>query len=123
MSALLESIAVVVRLCAAERTAIVPQGGDTGLTGGATPDPSGTQIILSLSCSLALVVTPARQLCCCLKAPAPLCTRKCGRSISPLGARFRPPHGDACGHPEHCWRRFFAGTQAHGVLDQGILHG
>ena len=42
-------VAEVVRLCAAERTAVVPQGGNTGLAGGATPDASGTQIILSLS--------------------------------------------------------------------------
>ena len=42
-------VAEVVRLCAAERTALVPQGGNTGLAGGATPDASGTQLILSLS--------------------------------------------------------------------------
>jgi len=47
--ALTAEVAGVVRLCAAERTAIVPQGGNTGLVGGATPDASGTQIILSLS--------------------------------------------------------------------------
>ncbi len=42
-------VAKVVRLCAQTRTAIVPQGGNTGLCGGATPDASGAQIILSLS--------------------------------------------------------------------------
>jgi len=42
-------VAAVVRLCAAERIALVPQGGNTGLAGGATPDASGTQVILSLS--------------------------------------------------------------------------
>ena len=42
-------VAQVVRLCAQTRTAIVPQGGNTGLCGGATPDASGAQIILSLS--------------------------------------------------------------------------
>ena len=36
-------------LCAETRTAIVPQGGNTGLCGGATPDASGTQIVLNLS--------------------------------------------------------------------------
>jgi FAD/FMN-containing dehydrogenase len=41
-------VAAVVTLCAAARTALVPQGGNTGLAGGATPDASGTQIILSL---------------------------------------------------------------------------
>jgi D-lactate dehydrogenase (cytochrome) len=39
----------VVKLCAETRTAIVPQGGNTGLCGGATPDASGTQVVLSLS--------------------------------------------------------------------------
>ena len=33
-----EEIAAVVRLCAAENVAIVPQGGNTGLCEGATPD-------------------------------------------------------------------------------------
>jgi FAD/FMN-containing dehydrogenase len=42
-------VAEVVKLCAAARTAIVPQGGNTGLAGGATPDASGTQLILTLS--------------------------------------------------------------------------
>ena len=42
-------VAGVVRACAGSRTAIVPQGGNTGLCGAATPDASGTQIILNLS--------------------------------------------------------------------------
>ncbi len=42
-------VAAVVRACADSRTAIVPQGGNTGLCGAATPDASGTQIILNLS--------------------------------------------------------------------------
>jgi FAD/FMN-containing dehydrogenase len=42
-------VSQVVKLCAAARTAIVPQGGNTGLVGGATPDGSGAQIILNLS--------------------------------------------------------------------------
>ena len=44
-----EEVAQVVRLCAQTGTAIVPQGGNTGLCGGATPDASGAQIVLSLS--------------------------------------------------------------------------
>ncbi len=39
----------VVRACSEARTAIVPQGGNTGLCGAATPDASGSQIVLSLS--------------------------------------------------------------------------
>src|SRR5256886_11843717 len=42
-------VAGVVRACADSRTSIVPQGGNTGLCGAATPDASGTQIVLNLS--------------------------------------------------------------------------
>ncbi len=38
----------IVKLCAEYQVAIVPQGGHTGFCGGATPDNSGTQIILNL---------------------------------------------------------------------------
>ena len=43
-----QSVSAVVAACAAESVAIVPQGGNTGLCGGAIPDDSGTQVILSL---------------------------------------------------------------------------
>lgn len=38
----------VVRLCGQHGTAIVPQGGNTGLCAGAMPDSTGTELILSL---------------------------------------------------------------------------
>jgi len=41
--------AAVVRLCAARGVAVVPQGGNTGMVGGATPSADGTQVVLSLS--------------------------------------------------------------------------
>ncbi|MFA7436666.1 FAD-binding oxidoreductase [Castellaniella sp.] len=41
-------VATVVRLCAQEGLPIVPQGGNTGLCGAATPDGSGRAVILSL---------------------------------------------------------------------------
>ncbi len=44
-----EEVAAVVKLCAAEHVAIVPQGGNTGLVEGALPDQSGEQVVLSLS--------------------------------------------------------------------------
>ncbi len=44
-----EQVATVVRLCVDTRTPIVPQGGNTGLCGGATPDAGGGQLVLSLS--------------------------------------------------------------------------
>jgi FAD/FMN-containing dehydrogenase len=41
-------VAAVMRICAHHGIAIVPQGGNTGLCGGATPNTAGRQIILSL---------------------------------------------------------------------------
>ncbi len=43
-----ERVAGVVALCARERVAIVPQGGNTSYCGGATPRPAGNEILLSL---------------------------------------------------------------------------
>jgi FAD/FMN-containing dehydrogenase len=40
-------VAEVVQLCALHGVPVVPQGGNTGLVGGATPDASGQQIVLS----------------------------------------------------------------------------
>ncbi len=42
-------VATVVRLCAKHDVSLVPQGGNTGLVGGSTPDASGTQVLLSLA--------------------------------------------------------------------------
>lgn len=43
-----DEVAAVVRLCADAGVPIVPQGGNTGLCGGATPDDSGRAVVLSL---------------------------------------------------------------------------
>lgn len=43
-----EEAAEAVRLCAEARVPIVPQGGNTSMVGGATPDASGRAVILSL---------------------------------------------------------------------------
>lgn len=43
------AVAAVVRTCAAHRVAIVPQGGNTGLCGAATPLPTGNAVLLSLA--------------------------------------------------------------------------
>jgi FAD/FMN-containing dehydrogenase len=43
-----EEVAALVRLCAAHGVPIVPQGGNSGMCGGATPDESGRAILLSL---------------------------------------------------------------------------
>ncbi|SCF12009.1 FAD binding domain-containing protein [Micromonospora viridifaciens] len=42
-----EEVAAVVARCHAAGVAIVPQGGNTGLCGGAVPDTSGRQVVLS----------------------------------------------------------------------------
>lgn len=43
-----EEVAALVRTAVEHRVALVPQGGNTGLAGGATPDASGTQAVLSV---------------------------------------------------------------------------
>ncbi|MEO5623822.1 MAG: FAD-binding oxidoreductase, partial [Dokdonella sp.] len=43
-----DEVAAVVRLCVTAGVPIVPQGGNTGLCGGATPDESGHAIVMSL---------------------------------------------------------------------------
>ncbi|KQZ71954.1 hydroxyacid dehydrogenase [Sphingopyxis sp. Root214] len=43
-----EEAAAIVRLCAEAEVALVPQGGNSGMVGGATPDASGDQLLLSL---------------------------------------------------------------------------
>jgi FAD/FMN-containing dehydrogenase len=42
-------VAAVVRWCVEHGVAVVPQGGNTGLSGGATPDAGGNAIVLSLT--------------------------------------------------------------------------
>src|ERR1700722_11988499 len=41
-------VAQILRICNRESVAVVPHGGNTGYCGGATPDASGTEIVLSL---------------------------------------------------------------------------
>ncbi|WP_033073223.1 FAD-binding oxidoreductase [Sphingopyxis sp. MWB1] len=43
-----EDVATIVRLCGEAKAALVPQGGNSGMVGGATPDASGHQLLLSL---------------------------------------------------------------------------
>src|SRR5579875_3326194 len=44
----LEEVQAIVAACAAEQVALVPQGGNTSMVAGATPDPSGNALLLSL---------------------------------------------------------------------------
>jgi FAD/FMN-containing dehydrogenase len=43
-----QEVSELVRLCAAHGVAIVPQGGNSGMVGGATPDDTGASLLLSL---------------------------------------------------------------------------
>ena len=43
-----QELSALVRLCGAHGVPIVPQGGNSGMVGGATPDGSGTAVLLSL---------------------------------------------------------------------------
>ncbi len=42
-------VAAIARICAAHGVPIVPQGGNTGLVGGGTPDPQGHSVLVSLT--------------------------------------------------------------------------
>lgn len=44
-----EDVARVMRWCHEHRVPVVPQGGNTGLSGGSTPDESGRSVVLSLT--------------------------------------------------------------------------
>ena len=61
-----EELAALVKLCAAHKVPIVPQGGNSGMSGGATPDPSGTALLVSLRRMKAIrsIDASARQAIC-----------------------------------------------------------
>ena len=61
-----DELAALVKLCAAHRVPIVPQGGNSGMSGGATPDPSGTALLVSLRRMKAIrdIDASARQVTC-----------------------------------------------------------
>lgn len=44
-----QEVATLLRWCSAHQVPVVPQGGNTGLAGGATPDGSGNAVLLSLA--------------------------------------------------------------------------
>ena len=61
-----EELAALVKLCSAHKVPIVPQGGNSGMSGGATPDPSGTALLVSLRRMKAIrsIDASARQAIC-----------------------------------------------------------
>ena len=61
-----DDIARFVKLCAIHEVPIVPQGGNSGMSGGATPDESGSSVVLSLRRmrSIRAMDVEARQVTC-----------------------------------------------------------
>jgi FAD/FMN-containing dehydrogenase len=61
-----DEVAALVRLCRKHGVTIVPQGGNSGMCGGATPDESGQQLLLSLRRMTAIRKTDpqARKITC-----------------------------------------------------------
>lgn len=61
-----QEVAALVRLCHDHRVPVVPQGGNSGMSGGATPDTSGTALLLSLRRmdKIRALDTDAREIVC-----------------------------------------------------------
>ena len=61
-----DEVAALVRLCHEHHVPIVPQGGNSGMSGGATPDDSGTTLLLSMRRMDAIrsLDTKAREIVC-----------------------------------------------------------
>ena len=59
-------LSALVKLCAEHGVAIVPQGGNSGMSGGATPDASGTSLLVSLRRlnAIGAVDSDSRQITC-----------------------------------------------------------
>ena len=59
-------LAALMQVCARHGVAVVPQGGNSGMSGGATPDGSGQALLLSLRRMNAIraLDTSARQVIC-----------------------------------------------------------
>ncbi len=61
-----DELAALVRLCSAYKVPMVPQGGNSGMCGGATPDASGTALLISMRRMNAIrhIDVAARQVIC-----------------------------------------------------------
>ena len=56
-----EEVAAVLRATHEAGAAVVPQGGNTGMSGGAVPDGSGTQVVVQLGRLPALIRAATRR--------------------------------------------------------------
>lgn len=61
-----EQLAALIKLCARQGVSVVPQGGNSGMSGGATPDTSGHALLLSLRRmnTIRVLDAAARQVTC-----------------------------------------------------------
>src|SRR5260370_14382945 len=89
-----EEVAAVVKLCAAEQVAIVPQGGNTGMVGGGTPHQNGREIVLSLNrMNRILEVDPIGYTITVEAGPGPRDHQGHPRRGGPSGLLTPRPHG------------------------------
>ncbi|MEO5705527.1 MAG: FAD-binding oxidoreductase [Alteraurantiacibacter sp.] len=79
-------VAALVKLCAAHGVPLVPQGGNSGMSGGATPDESGDALVLSLRRMNRIVrLDPdAREIVC----EAGVILQTLHEAVAPLALRF-----------------------------------
>lgn len=79
-------LAELVKLCSAHRVPIVPQGGNSGMVGGATPDESGDALLLSLRRMNAIrnIDTESRQITC----EAGMILQNLHEAVAEAGMRF-----------------------------------
>jgi FAD/FMN-containing dehydrogenase len=81
-----DEVAALVKLCAAHGVPLVPQGGNSGMSGGATPDASGLALVLSLRRmnAIARLDAQAREITC----QAGVILQTLHEAVAPLGLRF-----------------------------------
>lgn len=81
-----QELASLVKLCAAYKVPIVPQGGNSGMSGGATPDSSGTALLVSMRRMSAIrsIDVAARQVLC----EAGVVLQTLHESVAATGLRF-----------------------------------
>ncbi len=81
-----QEVAALVKLCAAHGVPLVPQGGNSGMSGGATPDASGHALVLSLRRMNAItrVDQQAREITC----QAGVILQTLHEAVAPLALRF-----------------------------------
>ncbi|MXO71490.1 FAD-binding oxidoreductase [Alteraurantiacibacter buctensis] len=79
-------VAALVKLCSAQGVPLVPQGGNSGMSGGATPDASGHALVVSLRRMNAItrIDEQAREITC----QAGVILQALHEAVAPLGLRF-----------------------------------